>query len=202
MIYEKKKYGDKNIIPAGLLYYNIQDPIVEAKKDDDEVEALIRKELRMKGVVNSNKNIISMMDSTDGSSVNIPVSYNKSGELDMRYSRVMTTDEFDKLGEYVDKENVNNAGKILNGSININPYIKGNENSCTYCQYNSVCGFSTDMPGTSYRRLSNLSKEDIWKLIDENNSGEAYSSSKEHNSTEKYNDSEEYNKETESNSEV
>ena len=93
MIYEKKKYGDKNIIPAGLLYYNIQDPIVEAKKDDDEVEALIRKELRMKGVVNSNKNIISMMDSTEGSSVNIPVSYNKSGELDMRYSRVMTTDE-------------------------------------------------------------------------------------------------------------
>ena len=78
-----------------------------------------------------------MMDSTEGSSVNIPVSYNKSGELDMRYSRVMTTDEFDKLGEYVDKENVNNAGKILNGSININPYIKGNENSCTYCQYNS-----------------------------------------------------------------
>lgn len=65
MIYEKKKYGDKNIIPAGLLYYNIQDPIVEAKKDDDEVEALIRKELRMKGVVNSNKNIISMMDSTE-----------------------------------------------------------------------------------------------------------------------------------------
>ena len=102
----------------------------------------------------------------------------------------------------IDKENVNNAGKILNGSININPYIKGNENSCTYCQYNSVCGFSTDMPGTSYRRLSNLSKEDIWKLIDENNSGEAYSSSKEHNSTEKYNDSEEYNKETDSNSEV
>ena len=45
----------------------------------------------MKGVVNSNKNIISMMDSTEGSSVNIPVSYNKSGELDMRYSRVMTT---------------------------------------------------------------------------------------------------------------
>ena len=43
-----------------------------------------------------------------------------------RSSRVMTTDEFDKLGEYVDKENVNNAGKILNGSININPYIKGN----------------------------------------------------------------------------
>ena len=58
------------------------------------------------------------------------------------------------------------------------------------------------MPGTSYRRLPNLSKEDIWKIIDENNSGEAYSSSKEHNSTEKYNDSEEYNKETDSNSEV
>ena len=79
--------------------------------------------------------------------------------------------------------------------------LKGNENSCTYCQYNSVCGFSTDMPGTSIETFQ-LSKEDIWKLIDENNSGEAYSSSKEHNSTEKYNDSEEYNKETDSNSEV
>ena len=56
---------------------DIEEDRVEARQqlvdDDDEVEALIRKELRMKGVVNSNKNIISMMDSTEGSSVNIPV---------------------------------------------------------------------------------------------------------------------------------
>lgn len=164
--YEKKKHEGKNVIPAGLLYYNIDNPIVETKQTDDSaIEELIRKELRMKGVVNSNKNIISKLDSTEGTSLNIPVTVGKSGNIDASKSKVLTTEELLAVGRYVDKENVDKATKILDGSIHINPYEKGNENSCAYCPYNSVCGFSEDMPGVKFRRLEYMSPDDIWAQI-------------------------------------
>lgn len=164
--YEKKKHEGKNVIPAGLLYYNIDNPIVETKQTDDSaIEELIRKELRMKGVVNSNKNIISKLDSTEGTSLNIPVTVGKSGNIDASKSKVLTTEELLAVGRYVDKENLDKATKILDGSIHINPYEKGNENSCAYCPYNSVCGFSEDMPGVKFRRLEYMSPDDIWAQI-------------------------------------
>lgn len=164
--YEKKKHKGKNVIPAGLLYYNIDNPIVETKQTDDSaIEELIRKELRMKGVVNSNKNIISKLDSTEGTSLNIPVTVGKSGNIDASKSKVLTTEELLAVGRYVDKENLDKATKILDGSIHINPYEKGNENSCAYCPYNSVCGFSEDMPGVKFRRLEYMSPDDIWAQI-------------------------------------
>ena len=164
--YEKKKHEGKNVIPAGLLYYNIDNPIVETKQTDDSaIEELIRKELRMKGVVNSNKNIISKLDSTEGTSLNIPVTVGKSGNIDASKSKVLTTEELLAVGRYVDKENLDKATKILDGSIHINPYEKENENSCAYCPYNSVCGFSEDMPGVKFRRLEYMSPDDIWAQI-------------------------------------
>lgn len=164
--YEKKKHEGKNVIPAGLLYYNIDNPIVETKQTDDSaIEELIRKELRMKGVVNSNKNIISKLDSTEGTSLNIPVTVGKSGNIDASKSKVLTTEELLAVGRYVDRENLDKATKILDGSIHINPYEKGNENSCAYCPYNSVCGFSEDMPGVKFRRLEYMSPDDIWAQI-------------------------------------
>lgn len=164
--YEKKKHKGKNVIPAGLLYYNIDNPIVETKQTDDSaIEELIRKELRMKGVVNSNKNIISKLDSTEGTSLNIPVTVGKSGNIDASKSKVLTTEELLAVGRYVDKENLDKATKILDGSIHINPYEKGNENSCAYCPYNSICGFSEDMPGVKFRRLEYMSPDDIWAQI-------------------------------------
>ena len=132
------------MIPAGLLYYNIDNPIVETKQTDDSaIEELIRKELRMKGgLLNSNKNIISKLDSTGGTSLNIPVTVGKSGDIDASKSKVLTTEELLAVGRYVDKENLDKATKILDGSIHINPYEKGNENSCVIIVLNnSVCGF-------------------------------------------------------------
>lgn len=164
--YEKKKHEGKNVIPAGLLYYNIDNPIVETKQTDDSaIEELIRKELRMKGVVNSNKNIISKLDSKEGTSLNIPVTVGKSGNIDASKSKVLTTEELLAVGRYVDRENLDKATKILDGSIHINPYEKENENSCAYCPYNSVCGFSEDMPGVKFRRLEYMSPDDIWAQI-------------------------------------
>jgi len=54
-----RKYGDKEIIPAGIFYYHIDDPIVAKSEAADEE---IYRSLKMNGLVNEDKEIIGLMD--------------------------------------------------------------------------------------------------------------------------------------------
>lgn len=93
----------KNVIPAGVFYYNISDPIVSATTESvEEIEDKIKGELRLKGMVNSDKDIVEKMDNTEGTSLNIPVSRKADGGFDSRRSKVMNTEQFNMLGRFVD----------------------------------------------------------------------------------------------------
>ena len=84
---EKKRHPDKNIIPAGILYYNIDNPIIEVQSMPDEedadyreaVDEMILENLRMKGVVNEDTEIIRKMDDRGGKSAVIPVANGGAG---------------------------------------------------------------------------------------------------------------------------
>ena len=56
----KDRYGDKEIVPAALLYYRIDDPAVETPVEltEEEIEEEIGKQLRMNGVVNGTPGIV------------------------------------------------------------------------------------------------------------------------------------------------
>ena len=75
---EQKKYPDKEIIPAGVFYYNIKDPMIQEKIDADveAVSAGLMKELKMNGLVQADPELVYRMDSSLGS---IPVAFNKDG---------------------------------------------------------------------------------------------------------------------------
>ena len=54
-------YPDKEIVPAGILYYNIADPLAEKKGQPDPGEdrcGRILKKLRMNGLVNSELEVV------------------------------------------------------------------------------------------------------------------------------------------------
>lgn len=158
----------KTIVPAGVFYYNISDPIVSASNDtEEEIEDKIKEELRLKGMVNSDKDIAVRMDSTEGTSLSIPVSRKADGSFDSRRSRIMSTEQFTMLGKYVDIKAVDTAGRILDGSIERNPYRDGQFSSCDRCPYNAVCGFSADISGCDYRRIKKFDDEVLWNNIRE-----------------------------------
>ena len=50
---EQKKFPDREILPAGVFYYNIKDPMIKEKIDADveKVSQGIMKELKMNGLV-------------------------------------------------------------------------------------------------------------------------------------------------------
>lgn len=56
---EQKKYPDKEIIPAGVFYYNIKDPMIQEKIDADveAVSAGLMKELKMNGLVQADRSL-------------------------------------------------------------------------------------------------------------------------------------------------
>ena len=169
---EKKKHPGKNIIPAGLLYYNISDPIIDISDNEEkDVETAVRYELRMKGIVNSNDEIIRKMDDSEKESLSIPVTRKTDGSIDERKSKVMSGEQFGNLLEYVDKKSLDNAKGILSGDVSCNPINQGQIVSCTYCPYKSVCGFSTDLGG-EYRKLKKFDSDILWenigKGVDEN----------------------------------
>ena len=71
---EKKKYPGKEVLPAGVFYYNVKDPMIKEKIDADveEVSSRILKELKMNGLVRADREMIEKMDR---SLVSLPVAF-------------------------------------------------------------------------------------------------------------------------------
>ncbi len=165
--YLGREYGGKEIVPAGIFYYHIDDPIV-AKSDQAEED--IYKSLRMNGLVNEDKKVIGLMDSklagedrtlrASAKSDIIPVETNKEGELGKR-SVVATEKQLKALVDYVNSKLAEDSRQILQGDSVLNPYRMGEAAACTYCEYRGACGFDSRLPGYAYRNLSKKQVDEI-----------------------------------------
>ncbi|RDY29288.1 PD-(D/E)XK nuclease family protein, partial [Lachnotalea glycerini] len=164
---EKKKNPNKDIVPAGILYYNINDPIVERVEEDSEekIRERILDKLKMNGLVNSDSNVIKLMDGDmSGKSSVLPVAFNKDGSLS-KYSSAASTDSFHALSKFVDQKIKEIGANILDGNIEIAPYESGNRTACDYCTFKGICGFDLKSPGYEFRRLKQFSDDEIWEKI-------------------------------------
>ena len=169
--YEKKKHPRKEVIPAALLYYHVDDPAVESPVElgEDELRELIEKQLRMKGVVSSEPGIVERLDGEmENKSDVIPVERNKDGSFSAR-SSVMSGEELQVISDYVSRKITDIGKEILEGNISLNPYEKGSEEACTWCAFQKVCGFETAIPGCKKRKLEELSSEEIMRRMQEGN---------------------------------
>ena len=161
---EQKKYPDKEIVPAGVFYYNIKDPMIQEKIDADveAVSAGLMKELKMNGLVQADAELVRRMDNSLGS---IPVAFNKEGSF-RKNSSVADRAQFTVLGRYVRTKIEKIRSSILEGDARVSPYELGKKNACTYCPYMTVCGFDRKLSGYEFRRLKNFSDEELWKAFD------------------------------------
>ncbi len=166
---EAKKHPEKQVVPAALLYYHVDDPMVETagEADTEEVNKLLREQLRMKGVVNSGEDILAKLDKymTDKSEV-IPVERKKDGSLSAR-SSVMSEEELRLLSGYVNLKVRNLGREILDGHMERNPYETTKKDACAYCAYKRVCGFDPAIPGFGKRSLEEPGDAEIMKWMKE-----------------------------------
>jgi len=150
---EAKKYPEKKVVPAGLFYYQMKDPIIGKQTDDKTREELLLKELRMDGVVNESSEVISRLDhQMEGQSCVIPVAKNKNGSLS-KTSKVLSEEDFLLLAQYASRKARNIGSRIMQGETEISPYVMGDRSSCSFCQYKGICGFDEKISGYRYRKL-------------------------------------------------
>ena len=166
---EGRKHPDKEIVPAALLYYHIDDPTIETPVElsDEQINEQILAKLRMNGVVNSDPEVVERLDRyMQDKSMVIPVEKKKDGSFSAR-SGILSREEMQLVSSYVDAKIRDIGREILDGKIAANPYEKGNEEACTYCAYKKVCGFDGSIPGYEKRQLEDLDKQTLMQRMQE-----------------------------------
>lgn len=161
---EQKKHPEKEILPAGVFYYRIQDPLIDRPKEGEERESIL-KELKPDGMISLEKEVLEHLDHCMvGESSVIPVKYNKNGSLS-KSSKAASAQDFYFMMKYAVNKVEEIRQKILSGDVKVNPYRRGTETSCDYCSYRQICGFDTKMEGYRYREIDAMSVDKVIQAI-------------------------------------
>lgn len=163
-----KNHTDKEVVPAAVLYYHVTDPIVEREEERITPEALnqqLIEELKTKGIINAEYDVPAKLDtSMTGKSDVIPVEYKKDGSF-ASTSSVMGSDDLRAISYYVNRKIKEIGSSIVEGQIGINPYERGQTDSCTYCSYAGICGYDNKIEGYQKRKFDDVNKEEIMERI-------------------------------------
>lgn len=163
------KHPDKEVVPAALLYYHVADPLIRAEEEmtPEEVNRELLKDLRTTGVVNSNQQVVSLLDKsfTDKSLI-VPVERKKDGTFSAR-SSVIDQQDYETVSKFVNHKIREFGREILNGSIEINPCEQGGKNSCTYCTYRGICEFEAGTAGFKTRVLASYPEDELIRRMNE-----------------------------------
>lgn len=164
-----KQNPAKEVVPAGMFYYHIDDPMVEGtgSESEEEIRRKILENLRLDGVVNTEDGIYRAMDvELSGKSNVLPISVNKDGTV-RKSDKAVDKEEFKLIADYTNYRIAEAGNAILRGNTEVNPYLLKNRSSCDYCPYAAVCGFDKKIPGYEVRRLEELSSEEIYERMKE-----------------------------------
>lgn len=163
----EQQYPDKKAVPAGIFYYHVNDPMVDAKEElsEEELKQSILKELKLDGIASADRAVLERLDTSlaqEGSvqSSVIPVGLNKDGSI-KKSSKIIQTQDFAALSAYVNETILHLGRRMMQGDISVAPYALAAKSGCDYCEYRSVCQFDVRVPGFAYRRLSELSEEEL-----------------------------------------
>ncbi|REK63793.1 MAG: helicase-exonuclease AddAB subunit AddB [Brevibacillus sp.] len=157
----------KKAEPAGVFYYQVADPFVTAKRllTPDEAARERAKKLRMKGLMLADPELARMMDAyvEQGPSELLPFELKKDGTLSAR-SSVATPEQFQALQQYV-RETVEAIGqRMIDGEIQIAPYVQGTVSACQFCAYKPVCQFDAESAG-EMRQLPKWNNKQVWSML-------------------------------------
>lgn len=159
----------EDIMPAGVFYFSLLEQMIKADKkvSDEEIENMIRKNFRMKGLILADVKIIKMNDNTlkTGSSKIVPAAITQSGTVNEKWTNGVNKEQFKILQDYIDKTIKDISKEILSGKIDLKPYNKKGKTPCEYCSYKSICGFNTKQNENQYNYIDKKSKDDLIKMM-------------------------------------
>lgn len=152
-----KSYPDKHIVPAGMFYYHLTNPMVESS-DREKAEKELAKESRLRGIVNIDDGAIDMLDRAKDDV--LPNIYDRKGDIKSS-EYIVDNEKFNGLCNFVNKKLVEFGNKIIEGDITSAPIRSGRHVTCEYCDYSAICNIDFKEIN-KYRIGTNNQPEDTW----------------------------------------
>ena len=176
------------VIPAGILYYHIDDPFVTSdnfrdfagnqpvgsdEQNEDYSDSSgaaedvlsILEQLAVDGLVLDDGDAVRHMDHHPEEPPKVlPVKIKKDGTLSA-LSSAAAPENFEVLSWHVKRTTKQLGEKIFSGDISVHPYRYGTQKACDYCSFKSVCGFDPAFDGFDWKRLKKMNKDEIWEAI-------------------------------------
>lgn len=151
-----EKTEDHAMLPAGILYCLVKYQWwnTDTKATPEDIRKHFDQELKMPGWILADPEVVRAIDAT-GRFLKVRVT--KDGAINGNdRPKVKTEEEFAILMDYVDRVLEKTGEAILSGDIAASPYESGGRTPCTYCLYQSLCGFDPTLAWCKYRRLAKL----------------------------------------------
>lgn len=159
----QQKQVPGNHYPAGMFYYQLDDPMVETNSEKiEEIRREWIKQMKLNGLTLKDKEIANAMDRTitDQSEV-LPLAFKKDGDFKSN-SLVATSEEFELLLQYVGKVIVRMAEEILSGNISIYPSEFNGKRACEHCDFMAICQFDQSLPDQQANFLSLVNNQEAF----------------------------------------
>ncbi len=161
---------EKDAEPAGVLYFHLHQPLIKDAYSltDEQIEQEILKQFKMKGLLTSDLDVVTQMDTSiqSGRSHVVPFGLKKD-ETFYAGSKVVETETFTMLRHYMHHLIADAGLQILSGKVDINPYEKDGFHACQFCSFKSVCQFDPLLRENNYRKLVPMDEEKILEKIKE-----------------------------------
>lgn len=169
--------GDDRL-PAGMLYAFLQNPLIQGKVrlEEPELRQKIEKELAMPGWVLADLDVVRQIDAS--------LNYIKPGVKSVKKKKgeegpdeafdsnskpyIRSAEEFELLLSYAAYILQDTGNEILRGNIKAEPfrYAAKQQNACTFCPYDDVCGFDPDLPGCGYHDIKPMKDDECEPLME------------------------------------
>lgn len=161
----------EDIMPAGIFYFSLLEQMINSDKklEEENIEEMIRKNFRMKGLIIADVKIIKMNDNTlkSGTSKLVPAAITSSGAINEKWTNGVKQEEFKVLQDYIYRTIKEISKEILSGNIDLKPYNKKGTTPCKYCEYKSICGFTAGKNNNEYNYIEQNTKDDIIRKMKE-----------------------------------
>ncbi|MBO7711904.1 MAG: PD-(D/E)XK nuclease family protein, partial [Lachnospiraceae bacterium] len=174
-----KRFPGKNIVPAGIFYDHIIQPVVrlgaDEQPDQEDLERRMLKQMQLDGILNMEPDAQrTFAEDEDVRGLIVPVpKYNKDGSLSRNSPPAATERQLYGIVSFAEKKMEEQRLQIYEGVIRARPYLDGKKMTCDYCPFRSVCSFDLRLPGAACRFRTGLDSMTILQMMgEEDESGE------------------------------
>ena len=138
------------MVPAAVLYYKIDDPLVESDGQEADTGEEILSKLRVDGLISEEREVLGAFDRAFDNdccsyeSKVAPIGAKKDGALSAK-SKTAKGSDFDLICRYAVRKASEIGEAIIDGEVAANPVLMINREICDYCSYHSICRFNPNV---------------------------------------------------------